>query len=438
MKRVSMNPKFVIVWLVLMLSLLFATVTCAMAEGEEDGQDEIVDYVNAEEYTTGYFEGAISDSVSTHVNVRYGPGSDKYEIMKTSAGKSVQLTAGTPVSVVGETKDSALDVWYHIRFEFEGEQIDGYCFADFISKGDKVLFSPTPTPSPTETPSPTPTLPEDAPIVFNPTATPSPETQDMLDKSDGLGPMLYILILFVVVLVFIVIYTIVTKVQEERLEKEMERYSNRGSFQKLDEESDEDFLEAKKVYFDSLNLGDGEKRVDAGDDEIELDLNGIFDETSVYVTDEDIDSKAFDAAQTAEELEDEAEEALEEVSEELSEELAQFDDWNVETQDFLAEGEAVEAEQTYDRIGEELAENIASEVEAVSEAAPVVAVASDATALLEKLNQLKEQDTLYHKLYGEGEIIDNSDSEVIQVRFGRDLRFLKKEKLAKKELVELD
>ncbi len=435
MKRVSMNPKYAIVWLMLVLSLLFATMTCAMAEGEEEGRDEIVDYVNAEEYTTGYFEGVISDSVSTHVNVRYGPGSDKYEIMKTSTGKSVQLTAGTPVSVVGETKDSALDVWYHIRFEFAGEQFDGYCFADFISKGDKVLFTPTPTPSPTEAPTATPTLPEDAPIVFNPTATPSPQTQDMLEKSDGLGPMMYILILFIVVIVFVVIYTIVTKVQEERLEKEMERYSNRGSFQKLDGESDEDFLAAKKDYFDSLNLGDGDRRADAKDDEIELDLNGIFDETSVYVTEEDIDTKA--SGVTAEELEDEAEEALEEVSEELSEELAQLGDWDVETSVF-GEEEVAEAEQTYDRIGEEIAENIGDAAEAIQEAAPIAAVVSDASGLLEKLNQLKEQDTLYHKLYGEGEIIDNSDSEVIQVRFGRDLRFLKKEKLAKKELVELD
>ncbi len=436
MKRVSMNPRCALVWLVLLLSLLFATMTCAMAEGEEDGQDEIVDYVNAEEYTTGYFEGVINDSVSSHVNVRYGPGSDKYEVITTSTGKSVQLKRGTAVSVVGETKDSALDVWYHIQFEFEGEAIDGYCLGSFISKGDKVLFTPTPTPSPTEAPTATPTLPEDAPIVFNPTATPSPQTQDMLEKSDGLGPMMYILILFIVVIVFVVIYTIVTKVQEERLEKEMERYTNRGSFQKLDGESDEDFLAAKKDYFDSLNLGDGERRPATKDDEIELDLNGIFDETSVYVTEEDIDTKTTDI--TAEEFEDEAEEALEEVSEELSEELAQLGDWDVEEASAFDEEEVAGAEQTFDGIEEEITENLGDAAEAIQQAAPIAEVVSNASALLEKLNQLKEQDTLYHKLYGEGEIIDNSDSEVIQVRFGRDLRFLKKEKLAKKELVELD
>ena len=52
-----------------------------------------------------------------------------------------------------------------------------------------------------------------------------------------------------------------------------------------------------------------------------------------------------------------------------------------------------------------------------------------------KIDSLRAGEVFVHKLYGEGEVIDNSDSEVIQVRFGRDLRFLKKEKLARKDLV---
>ena len=42
-----------------------------------------------------------------------------------------------------------------------------------------------------------------------------------------------------------------------------------------------------------------------------------------------------------------------------------------------------------------------------------------------------------HREYGVGEVIDNSDPQMIQVRFGRDLRFLKKDRLARKQLVDL-
>ena len=57
--------------------------------------------------------------------------------------------------------------------------------------------------------------------------------------------------------------------------------------------------------------------------------------------------------------------------------------------------------------------------------------------LRKKLDELKEQDVLVHKKRGVGEVIDNSDANIIQVRFDRDLRFLKKDKIAKKELIDL-
>ena len=57
--------------------------------------------------------------------------------------------------------------------------------------------------------------------------------------------------------------------------------------------------------------------------------------------------------------------------------------------------------------------------------------------LRRKLDELKEQDVLVHRKHGTGEVIDNSDPNVIQVRFGRDLHFLKKDKLVKRKMVEL-
>lgn len=444
MKKMMKNS---VLWVVLVLAMMFACMAVTMAEDgaeDENTQDEIVDYVNAEEYTTGYYTGVINDRVSTSVNVRYGPGSDKYDVITTSDGTKVKLTRGTEVTIVGETKDTLMDVWYHIFVEFNGETIEGYCISDYIDKNVKVTF--TPTPAPTDTPTPEPTEPEaaptDEPLIVDPTVTPSQQTQQMIDDSDGMGPWVYILILSIVVVLFVVIYTVATKIQEERLEKEMERYSNRPGFQKLDGESDEDFNEAKQDYFDSLNLGDnGGRKVAKSDEEIELDLNGVFDEPAVQVTEEDIAPQVDDVNYDAE---------ASEVS--LAEEIAELGGWTQDDEAFmehLKENAQEDDVKLYDRMKPQVTEAVEEVTEVaeelvpetvveVQEAVPVVPVAKDSSALLQKLNLLKEQDVLQHKLYGEGEVIDNSDAEVIQVRFGRDLRFLKKEKLAKKELVELD
>ncbi len=425
----------------LFLALLVTglTVTAMAAEGdgnvaEGDGDavegDGIVDYVNPEEYISGYYEGAVSDSVSSYVNVRYGPGSGMYDIIETSTGKKVQLKAGTKMLILGETKDVDKDHWYHIKVEFDGEMIEGYAFSKHIVRSaTQITFTPTPTPIPTDTPTPTITeieKEEEGNVFADPTPTTSPANRDMQEKKE-LDSLKYVLILAGVVILFIIIYTVATKIQEERLEKEMERYSNRPAFQKLDEESDEDFKEAQKDYYDNqLQLGERGKRnlreEIGGDDEIELDLNGIFDEPAVKVKEEDFRPTYEEVGATGEDGEEE---------------------WTAEDAAFVEHLKASVAEEEgglYDRmvadkVAPEVAETITEEVQEILPDVPSV----DRVAVLrKKLDALKEQDNLYHKLYGQGEVIDNSDAEVIQVRFGRDLRFLKKEKLSKKELVELD
>ncbi len=455
MKKTMKAMKNSGLWLMLVLGMLLTFLTVAMAAEGEDGanqddesKDEIIDYVNAEEYTTGYYTGVINEKVSSSVNVRYGPGSDKYDVIKTTDGTKVKLKRGTELKIVGETKDTLMDIWYHIIVDFNGETVEGYCISDYIDKIAKVTFTPTPTPEPTETPTPTPTEiagGEDV-IVVSPTVTPTQQTQDMIDKSEGWGPWVYILILSIVVVVFVIIYTVATKIQEDRLEKEMERYSNRPAFQQLDGESEEDFAEAKQDYLDSLKFGDNDGKVvkkAVDEEEIELDFGGIFDEPVVQVTEKDI------APETEEQtFDDEA------VQSSLAEEVAELGDWNADDEAFmehLKENASEEDVKLYDRMkpdgvaADELAKSVAEAVDevmiadAIADAEAASAAKAVNTAdLLVALNQLKEQDAIFHKLYGEGEVIDNSDAEVIQVRFGRDLRFLKKEKLAKKELVVLE
>ena len=60
-------------------------------------------------------------------------------------------------------------------------------------------------------------------------------------------------------------------------------------------------------------------------------------------------------------------------------------------------------------------------------------------ALREAIERLQEHDIVYHTIYGEGEVYDNSDVKLIEVRFGNDMRFLKKDQLvAKRELKIID
>ncbi len=59
--------------------------------------------------------------------------------------------------------------------------------------------------------------------------------------------------------------------------------------------------------------------------------------------------------------------------------------------------------------------------------------------LREKIEQLQEHDLVRHVVYGEGEVYDNSDVKLLEVRFGNDMRFLKKDQLVnKRELVVFD
>ncbi|MCR5769537.1 MAG: SH3 domain-containing protein [Lachnospiraceae bacterium] len=60
-------------------------------------------------------------------------------------------------------------------------------------------------------------------------------------------------------------------------------------------------------------------------------------------------------------------------------------------------------------------------------------------ALREAIDRLQEHDIVYHTIYGEGEVRDNSDVKLIEIRFDNDMRFLKKDQLvAKRELKIID
>ena len=57
--------------------------------------------------------------------------------------------------------------------------------------------------------------------------------------------------------------------------------------------------------------------------------------------------------------------------------------------------------------------------------------------LRKAINNLKEHDIVIHKYFGKGEVYDNSDVKLIEIRFGLDARFLNKEQLIQKKLIEI-
>lgn len=62
---------------------------------------------------------------------------------------------------------------------------------------------------------------------------------------------------------------------------------------------------------------------------------------------------------------------------------------------------------------------------------------ADKKALRLAVEQLKEHDIVIHKFFGKGEVFDNSDVKLIEVRFGSDVRFLNKNQLVNKKLIEI-
>ncbi len=56
-------------------------------------------------------------------------------------------------------------------------------------------------------------------------------------------------------------------------------------------------------------------------------------------------------------------------------------------------------------------------------------------AFRKQLDELREHDIVQHIYFGRGEVFDNTDIKLIEIRFGNDVRFLNKDALASKKLI---
>ncbi|MBO4696368.1 MAG: hypothetical protein J5643_03670 [Lachnospiraceae bacterium] len=414
----------------------------------------IQDYVNKEQYLTGYYRGTVTSNTAT---VRTGPGTKVYPELKISDGTVVKLTKGTEVFIWGETKDVDLDVWYHITATFKNEQIEGYIYTGRVTRdNNQILFTPTPTPvppTPTLVPTVTQAPAENTPVPTTAAPTPPENVKNITEKSKGNGPMFVILIVCLVIVALIVAYSIFQRAQEKKLEEEMERYTKRRpAMERLDGEDEDDFNEAKKKYYASMNFGHGEnakksekpeKRTPAAarteekySDEFEDDVDEDDIKLSTPKKKEDIyeeDDFSDDDVKVVDDFRDNGNKRKS-AAKSVTEDNLDFSDDDLEY---------------FERLKGNLEEPSAKAIAAAGTAASILDESPEVDSYFEsddssseerlkiKLNALRPQDRFVHKLYGEGVVVENSDPDIIQVRFGRDLRFLKKDKLARKELVEL-
>lgn len=449
MRKVKWARLLGVVMTVLTVWLCFAPAGAVFAADGDDKKTTptptpIQDYVNKDQYLTGYYRGYVTQDNSA---VREGPGTKTYPILKLDDGTEVKLQKGTEVFVYGETKDIDLDVWYHIKGTFKNQEFEGYLYIKRINRENtQIKFTPAPTPSPLPTPTTSLEEPTKDPGKTNDPSSVSPaptsNISDIGEKSKKGDGWKLLFVFCIVVIVLIIIYTIFQRVQEKKLEEEMERYSKRRpAMERLDGEDEEDFKEAKKKYYASMNLGHPNSR---------KPKSGVAKPAASYDDDnldddfDDLDTKSSSKSSKSDYFDDE-----------------DFTDEDVKVvNDFRAKGHSKAADDFDDDFSEDdhaYFNRLKGKTEAPSENA--IKKAGSAASILDEapnvdsyfeadeptreehlrnaLDALKPEDSFVHKLYGEGVVIDNSDSEIIQVRFGRDLRFLKKDKIAKKELIDL-
>ena len=446
---------------------------------------------------------------------------------------NIVVKKGTEFVITGEENDADGDKWYKVTVTVDGVEYQGYLYSGRVEKGAEITPSPEPTAEPTQEVTPEPTQ---SPVITSVVDESTKSSTDVKeeskkessDSSSGFGPWKWIIILVIVIIIFMLIYTIWVKKNEERLEREIERYSGKSQYEPLDGENEEDYAEAKANYYDHIGLGGNNEKDLAeeigGEEDVKLDMSGVFDDeplkkakgkTKDFAEDatlseliaslesklgkdkvEKEDEKVLDVVEDAEEAVDEAvdeveEDVVDEVEEVLDEAADETEEVVDETEDAVSEDEDA-ANEIPDSVADKIeqvketeikaeaksensfvedkikeADDKIKELETVipdfvkkggakggknkpeskNEKAPKADPARFAEIFEEEeedpgimdvrdyLETLREGEILVHKIYGEGKVVDNTDSEIIQVAFGKNMRYLKKEKLVQKDLI---
>lgn len=331
----------------------------------------------AKEESFKYYEG----KATSGVNVRVGAGTDQ-ELL-TIKGKGVTLTKGTKVTIIGSKKVGSKP-WYKIRFVYDGQEVEGYATSTYIKKTGTVI-TPTPMPSPTPEPTTEPTkAPEatksqDENATLNPTIAPALDAKTAKDTK----PFVYVGIVLVLAIIGGGVYYYLRK-KDESKETQANHVSEKVAKLKDivigSKEDNRGFDKKTSVHNEKKKP---EVRVSKRDKVLKrADL--ITSKSEVYVLNSKKEHKVeLELAPTEEE--------------------AEFDVFNQNEQDI-------------------------SYLQQES---------NDKKELRIAINNLREHDIIIHKFFGKGEVYDNSDVRLIEVRFGGDTRFLNKEQLVNKKIIQV-
>lgn len=331
-----------------------------------------------EEASFEYYEG----KVTSGVNIRVDAGADKDKVMVD--GKGVALSKGTIVTIIG-SKKVGNKPWYKIRFIYGDKELEGFATSTYIQKTG-VVITPTPMPTPTIEPTPEPTLePELTPeaVMVNPTVAPVEETQTDSEIQGNKSVVKYIgygIVLMAVAAGAIYFYLRKknegkqTLQESEKLEKQKEVAITSKRGNISVAGDTESSLEDIKLEVGRVSKRDRILR--------QTNLAGHKSEVYVIKSNEDEESDKLGLAATLE---------------------------AIDIKEYQANKQNSSIQQ----------EN------------------SEKKALRTAINNLKQHDIIFHKFFGKGEVYDNSDVRLIEVRFGGDARFLNKEQLVNKKLIRI-
>ncbi len=263
--------------------------------------------------------------------------------------------------------------WYEIRFEFNKEEVVGYATSTYIEKTNVTI---TPTLMPTLTPEPkvSPTPQPTAIPTIEPTTMPT-ETP----KGSGDNNVSTILWIFGGIAMLALGSVLVLYVKKKQKEEFAEANEVSKKVEKL-----KNMVIVKDI-----------KEKDSADENSKSKAAGSF-------TKEGKPTRQPIAVQHTSEV------------------YVKHDDTNEITEEFAA-------------AMEHTAEDIRKKKENLSQGKEN----REKDELRKAIQALREHDLVIHKYFGKGEVFDNSDVKLIEVRFGGDVRFLNKEQLVNKKLLQI-
>lgn len=370
---------------------------------------------------TVFYAGKVTAGTA---NVRTGPSSDSEDNKLNVGGTNVKLKSGDAVTILEEVTNTKNEKWFHIRFTYEGEQVEGYCLAKFIAKSD-VTITPTPTPSPTPTPEPSTEPTTAAPTTeAKPTAAPEKE-----GKGGGLTKILLIvfLILFVLAAAYIAYYFLVYKKQkeEQRLKKKRQQGGARPANGQREPGENGQGRPAARSNPSGAGRTTGQPRpVQGGTRPAGARPAGAPPRKPAGSRPAGTGAGKPNPAMPKQGATSPARPSGAPRTEAPAAENGQM-------QAVKPKAEAPEKRNVPvpERTEHEESKNLFS-------AKPQEAFTpEDRTALREEINNLEAGDYVMHKYLGVGQVYDNSDVKLIEIRFGSDMRFLNKESCIMKRIL---